>query len=139
MVDMGAAMIAETFLIEDVETTRALLRMILTQGPYRVAGEAGTLLSALQKLTKTKVDLVILDLEMPDGNGINVIPRLLEMHPAATIVVASAHNDAESVKGALEAGAHGYLIKPFTPSVLDNTISRAWRRSGKQALPETQS
>jgi DNA-binding NarL/FixJ family response regulator len=118
------------FLIEDVEATRALLRLLLGDTAYRVVGEASTLFTALQKLPTTPADIVVLDLQMPDGNGIDVVPRIRELYPDMVIVVASAQNDANSVQSALQMGAQGYLIKPFTPGALENTLGRALRRAG---------
>ncbi len=118
------------FLIDDVEATRSLMRLLLGETDYEVVGEAGTLLAAQQKLASTPSDIVILDLEMPDGNGINLIPRIIEINPDMVIVVASAHNDAGSVQTTLQMGAHGYLIKPFTPNALESTLARALRRAG---------
>ncbi|XLZ69959.1 response regulator transcription factor [Massilia sp. SR12] len=106
------------------------MRILLGETQYRVVGEAGTLMSAQQKLSSTPTDIVILDLEMPDGNGINLVPRLMEINPNMVIVVASAHNDASSVQTALQMGAHGYMIKPFTPNALESTLARALRRAG---------
>lgn len=129
---------ASVFIIDDVDTTRALIRLLLASGPFEVVGEAGTLQAALQKLTSIKPDLIILDVEMPDGNGIDVIPRLRAKLPDVTVVVASAHNDGGSVHSALQMGAHGYLIKPFTPGALEDTIARAWLLSGKGQLVTSQ-
>lgn len=126
------------FLIEDVESTRSLIRLLLGESSYRIVGEAGTLLTAQQKLSTTPADIVILDLEMPDGYGINLVPRIMELNPDMVIVVASAHNDANSVQSALKMGAHGYLIKPFTPRALEDTMARALRRAGRKA-PEPHS
>ncbi|XLZ71403.1 response regulator transcription factor [Massilia sp. SR12] len=126
---------ASTFIIDDVDTTRSLIRLLLKSTPYEVVGESDTLLGAFQKLVVTKPDLIILDVEMPDGNGIDAIPNLRAILPDVTVVVASAHNDAGSVRSALQMGAHGYLLKPFTPGALEDAIAGAWRRSGKAHLP----
>lgn len=127
------------FLVDDVEATRSLMRLLLAETEFRVVGEAGTLMSAQQKLSSTPADIVILDLEMPDGNGINLVPRLKEINPDMVIVVASAHNDASSVQTALQMGAHGYMIKPFTPNALESTLARALRRAGYSVpLPRSQ-
>lgn len=128
----------KVFLIEDVESTRSLMRLLLRETSYRVVGEAGTLVSALERLAATPVDIVILDLQMPDGNGIDLVPKIREIYPDAVIVVASAHNDAGSVQSALQVGAQGYLIKPFTPKGLESTLARALRRAGL-SVPEPHS
>jgi DNA-binding NarL/FixJ family response regulator len=86
--------------------------------------------TALERLPQIPADIVVLDLEMPDGNGINLIPRIRELNPDMVIVVASAHKDANSVQSALQMGANGYLIKPFTPAALETTLARALRRAG---------
>jgi two-component system, chemotaxis family, chemotaxis protein CheY len=118
------------FLIDHVEATRSSMRVQLAKTAYRVVGEAGNLVSALQKLAATPADIVVLDLELSDGNGLDAIPCILELKPNMIIVAASIRNDADSVESALRRRAHGYLIKPFTVGALQSAIVRASRRAG---------
>lgn len=122
---------ASIFVIDEVETTRALIRRLLADGPFEVVGEAGTFQSALQKLANSTPDLIILGVEVPGGLGVDAIAKLRTLHPEVALVVASARSDAGSVYSALQLGAHGYLIKPFAPGVLEDTIASALHRSGK--------
>jgi two-component system chemotaxis response regulator CheY len=121
------------FLIEDVDATRALLRLLLLEMKFQVVGEAGTIFKALQLLPDANADMVMLDLNLPDGDGIEMVARVLEVNPQMVIVVVSAHNDASSVQKALQKGAHGYLIKPFTPKALESCIARAQSRASNMA------
>ena len=130
----GNSMNARVFVIDDVETTRALIRMLLRGASFDIVGEAGTLLTALQKVTSLRPDVVILDLEMPDGNGINLISQLRDINPDVRIVVASAHSDSVSVEAALHSGADGFVIKPFTAGTLENALARALKRGNRSSV-----
>lgn len=121
---------ASVFIIDDVEMMRALIRRLLADGPSEVVGEAATFQSALQKLADVRPDLIILSIEVADANGVDAIAKLRASHPDVALLVASTHNDAGSVYSALQMGAHGYLIKPFAPGVLEDAITRALHRSG---------
>lgn len=121
-------MTVQVFIIDDTESTRALIRTILRPTKFHVIGEATTLHSASEKVTAQSVDIVILDHELPDGDGIDFIPQLRELCPRAVIVVASSHNDPPTVRAALQSGAQGYVIKPFTAGALEDSLKGAWQR-----------
>ena len=103
-------------LIEDDAPVRLRLARILSEWPgARLVGACGTLADALQVIEHIPIDLLIADLKLPDGNGIQAIRLLRERQPAAEAMVISVLADDRTVIEAIEAGATGYLLKDSDP------------------------
>lgn len=99
-------------LVEDDEPIRRRLAAILAawQGAALVA-ECGTLAEALRAIKAEEFDLLVTDLKLPDGNGIEAIRLLRQTRPSAEAMVISVMTDERIVLDAIEAGAAGYLLK----------------------------
>jgi DNA-binding NarL/FixJ family response regulator len=99
-------------LVEDHLLVRSGLRHLLeARGPVRVVGEAGSCREALELLEKVQADVAILDVSLPDGTGIALCQRLRERFPELRLLALSMHEDAEYVRGFLQAGGQGYVSK----------------------------
>ena len=91
---------------------RAGIRALLAGLPdVEVVGEASTGPEALTLAESLRPDLVLLDISMPELNGLEVASRLIKTEPKRRIVFLSMHTDAVYVRRALQAGASGYLVK----------------------------
>jgi DNA-binding NarL/FixJ family response regulator len=88
-----------------------LAAMLATQPDFEVVGEAGTGAAAVTEAARLRPDVVLMDLEMPELDGIEAIRRLRTADPAAQVVVLTAFDTDERIVGALQAGAQGYLLK----------------------------
>lgn len=120
------------FLADDHPALRAGLASILNGQPdFAVVGEAGTGREALE--SAVEADVYIVDLRMPDGDGIHVIGRLLERDPEIKVLVLTTFDNEEDVFRALEAGARGYMLKDTTTDELSAAIRQVW--SGGRHLP----
>ena len=99
-------------LIDDHPIVREGLAAILEDQPdFQVVGAAGSAEEALSLIERLAPDLVLLDLELGEMGGIEAIPEILHAAPEARILVFTAYDTDERVRGALEAGAGGYLLK----------------------------
>lgn len=99
-------------LAEDHKLFRNGLRQLLEQEPdFRIVGEADNGLEAQRLVTELRPDLLILDLSMPGGNGLEAIARVRKLCPHTRILVISMHDSAMHVRSAFREGAHGYLLK----------------------------
>lgn len=99
-------------LVEDHHLVREGLRMVLGHQPdLEVVGEAADAAGAFRMLDAVTPDVLLLDLSLPDSDGVRLIGSLLERHPAMRILVLSMHREAETVRQAFFAGASGYVVK----------------------------
>jgi response regulator NasT len=102
---------------DDESIIRMDLREMLTGLGYLVVGEAGDGLSAVNLGRELKPDLVIMDIKMPDLDGI-AAARILTEERIAPVLLLTAFSQTELVDGAKEAGVVGYIVKPFRESEL---------------------
>lgn len=101
--------------LEDHPETREWLCDIIVQAFVEIEiSEASSLAQARQLLRSKKFDLAIIDLNLPDGNGVEIIRELNQISPNTYCVVATIFDDDDYLFPALEAGAQGYLLKEQT-------------------------
>ena len=103
---------ARILLVDDYEPWRRFVRSILEpQEQWQIVGEAADGLDAIQKARKLKPDVVLLDIGLPNLNGIEASRCMGELVPDAKIVFLSQNQDRRIVKMALSNGVQGYLLK----------------------------
>jgi two-component system, NarL family, response regulator NreC len=99
-------------LADDHALVRHGFRMILAAQPdMEIAGEAGNGREAIDLVQKLKPDVVVMDVTMPELNGIEATRRLIELSPRTRVLALSMHKDNVYVREILRAGARGYLLK----------------------------
>lgn len=100
-------------LVDDHAMVRRGFRMILSQHPeeFEVVGEAGTGEQALGLARELRPDLVILDVAMPQMNGVEVTRQLTQNWPGIRVLILTMHKDSNYVRETLRAGAKGYVLK----------------------------
>jgi len=113
-------------IIDDTVFMRRLLRDVLRREGFEVR-EAASGTDGLDAFEETRPDLTVLDIAMPDMGGVDVLRRLLEREASARVLVVSATPAAQGAGQALEAGARGYLAKPFQPQQLVSAVKAALR------------
>jgi two-component system chemotaxis response regulator CheY len=125
------------FIIDDDGITRSLLRVIIHGDHYDVVGDAGTAESARLRLRSLRADIICLDVVMPDGNGLELLNWISEKQPKAAVLMVTASTDRSTVEQSLRNGAKGYIVKPFNPGTVMNTLDKiaaqihAQRAAGK--------
>src|SRR5207253_2695824 len=90
---------------------QGLVSVLGDEDDLEVVGAAGSGREAVARVQRLQPDVVLLDLEMPDLDGVQAIPQLLALRPGLGIVVFTAYDTDERVLGAVRAGARGYLLK----------------------------
>jgi DNA-binding NarL/FixJ family response regulator len=88
-----------------------LAAVLATQPDFAVAGEAGTGAETVRRALELGPDVLLLDLEMPEGDGVETLLRLRERESPARVIVLTAFDTDERILAALRAGAQGYLLK----------------------------
>ena len=89
-----------------------------------VCGTAGDVAQAVRVATATRPDVVLLDLQLPDGSGVDVARRLAEMEPRPRVLVLSASGEWQDVLDVMTAGATGYLVKSASATELVEGVRR---------------
>ena len=129
-------------LAEDEVISRMDLREMLENLGYSVIGEAGDGVAAVNLARTLKPDLVIMDIKMPELDGITAAETLAQER-VTPVLLLTAYSDKEFVDRAVDAGVMGYLVKPFAEAQLKPAIEVAlerWReiRQIQQDLAQTQ-
>jgi len=101
---------------------------------YEVVGSAANGEQVLEAALRLRPDLILMDIEMPELDGISATRRITAACPTA-IVVISAYSEPETVEAAMTAGASGYLVKPVTDDQLEPAIHGALTRFAGRLAP----
>jgi PAS domain S-box-containing protein len=117
---VGAARI---LVVDDELGPRESLRMLLKPAYQITTAESGR--AALDMLPQVRPDIVILDIKMPEMDGLEVLRRVKRADPSIEVVMITAYASLETVKLALTHGAFEYLIKPFSRQDLEDVVRRA--------------
>jgi DNA-binding NarL/FixJ family response regulator len=102
-------------IVDDHPLTRDALDGLLAQNGFDVVGQAASGQEAIELAGALKPDLVLLDLSMPEMDGLTALPLIQAVAPEAEIVVLTASEDEHNLLGAIRAGAAGYLLKSEPP------------------------
>lgn len=98
---------------DDAAFMRMMLKDILAKNGHEVVAEAGDGLEMLQKYDETMPDIVILDITMPNMDGLVALKELRKRHPNANVVMCSAMGQQSMVVDAIQSGAKDFIVKPF--------------------------
>jgi DNA-binding NarL/FixJ family response regulator len=115
------------FLLDDHEVVRRGVRELLeadSQGEIEVVGEAGTADEALRRLPAVRPDVAVLDVRLPDGNGVEVCREIRSNHPDIRCLMLTSFADDEALFDAIMAGAAGYVLKQVRGSDLVDNVKR---------------
>ena len=105
-------MATRVFLLDDHEIVRRGLRdLIEAEDDLEVVGEAGTADEALRRIPSTRPDVAVLDVRLPDGDGVSVCRDVRSSHPEVRCLMLTSFSDDEALLGAVMAGAAGYVLK----------------------------
>ena len=108
----GAGKPITVFLLDDHEVVRRGVRDLLEAEPdIRVAGEAGTASSALARIPALRPDVAVLDVRLPDGDGVSVCREIRSRMPGVACLMLTSFGDDEALFDAIMAGAAGYVLK----------------------------
>ena len=120
-------------IVDDHHVVRLGLRSLLSHtGGFRVVGEAGSVAEAVQMATQLTPDVVLMDIRLPDGSGVDACRKIKQENDEIRVVMLTSYSDEEAIVGSVMAGASGYLLKQATGALL----SQFRELSAKQAEAE---
>lgn len=109
----------QVLIVEDYEPLATVLRLVVNHGGgFQICGVAGDIPEAITLMEDTSPDLVIVDLNLPSGSGLDLIPRLRDIHPDARYLMFSQESPFVYASLAREAGASGYIQKGASVKVI---------------------
>ncbi|KAA3605848.1 MAG: DNA-binding response regulator [Calditrichaeota bacterium] len=118
-------------IVEDNQHLASDTQQFLTENGYLVEHVA-MLIAASEKISTYNYDVVVLDLGLPDGNGLQLIPEIKEKNPETGILIVTAKNSLNEKVEGLEIGADDYITKPFHKAELNARIRSIIRRRNSQ-------
>ncbi len=98
---------------DDAAFMRMMIKDILTKNGYNVAGEAENGVKAVEKYNELKPDLVLMDITMPEMDGIQALKKIKEADSSALVIMCSAMGQQAMVIESIQAGAKDFIVKPF--------------------------
>jgi signal transduction histidine kinase len=114
---------AKILIVDDEDGIQKGCRRVLAEHGFHLEA-AFTIKEGLQKIQDSSFDLVLLDVMLPDGKGIDIIPRLHERDPDLICVVMTGYATAELAVQAMKAGAYNFITKPFSADLLLLTVNQ---------------
>ena len=115
-------------MVDDHEVVRIGLRTVLhNHHGITVVGEAGTRIAAVQAVNRLRPDIVLMDVRLPDGSGIDAGRSILASQPTTRIIFLTSYLDENSALAAVLAGAHGYVLKNIDSNLLIQSIRAVFK------------
>ncbi|MBG6237845.1 DNA-binding NarL/FixJ family response regulator [Mycetocola sp. CAN_C7] len=121
------------FVVDDHEIVRRGVAALLDNEPdIEIVGEAGSVAHARPRIAATAPDIALLDMRLPDGDGIDLCRDVRSQNPDVRCIILTAHDDDEAVYAAVLAGASGYVLKDMRSSALIDAVRAV--AAGRQLL-----
>ncbi len=117
-------MAGRILLVDDTSFMRRMLRDILAGAAFEIVGEARNGREAVELYGQLRPDLVVMDITMPEMDGIAAVREIVAADPSARIVMCSALGQDEPIMEALQAGARDFVLKPFVPGKVLEAVQK---------------
>lgn len=111
--------------VDDATFMRMMVKDILTKNGFDVVGEAENGQKAVEKYTELKPDLVIMDITMPEMDGIEAVKAIKKLNSDACVVMCSAMGQQGMVIESIQAGAKDFIVKPFQAERVVEAVTKA--------------
>ncbi len=119
--------------VDDFSTMRRIVRNLLKELGYSNVDEAEDGMMALSKLNSEKYDFVVSDWNMPNMDGLELLKQIRASNTLShlPVLMVTAEAKKENIIAAAQAGASGYVVKPFTAATLDEKLSKVFEKMAK--------
>ena len=116
---------ARVLVVDDAAFMRKMVRDALAKGGHEVVGQAGNGVEALAQFRELRPDLVTLDITMPEKDGLEMLKDVMELDPAAKVIMCSALGQESKVLESIKLGAKDFVVKPFQPDRVIDAVAKA--------------
>lgn len=113
-------------IVDDAAFMRMMIKDVLAKNGFEVVGEAENGIKAVEKYTELKPGLVIMDITMPEMDGIEAVKKIRAIDPDAKIIMCSAMGQQAMVIEAIQAGAKDFIVKPFQPDRVVEAVKKVF-------------
>jgi len=120
---------ANILIADDLSFMRMIQKEILTERGYTIVGEASDGREAVEKFKSLHPDLVLLDITMPNMNGLEAMRKIFSLDPKARVIMCSALGQQNLIVEAIKAGVKDFIVKPFKPERILSAIEKALKAS----------
>lgn len=115
---------ARVLVADDASFMRQMIREIVESEGFEVCGEASDGVEAVDEFKKLQPDVVTMDIVMPLKSGIDAVRGIIALDPGARVVMCSALGQETLVAEAIQAGAKDFIVKPFKPDAVIETLKK---------------
>jgi two-component system chemotaxis response regulator CheY len=115
---------ARILVADDASFMRQMIREIVESEGFEVCGEASDGIEAIDEYKRLQPDVVTMDIVMPRKSGIDAVRGIMDIDPTACVVMCSALGQETLVTEALQAGAKDFIVKPFKPDSVIDTLKK---------------
>jgi two-component system chemotaxis response regulator CheY len=112
-------------IVDDAAFMRMMIRDVLTKNGFEIVGEAENGQRAIEKYKELSPELVIMDITMPEVDGIQAVREIKKFNPSAKIIMCSAMGQQAMVIEAIQAGAKDFIVKPFQADRVVEAVKKA--------------
>lgn len=116
---------AKILIVDDSRTSRKILKNIIEENGYEIAGEAENGEIGVNLYKELKPDLVTLDITMPVMDGVSALKAIMEYDSSAKVIMVTAAGQKGNVVEAIKLGAFEFVTKPFDPDVIKDVFGKA--------------
>jgi len=114
----------KVLIVDDASFIRMLVKKLLTENGFEIAGEAEDGKSGVEKYKELKPDIVTMDITMPIMSGIEALKEIMEFDRNANVMMLTAMGQQSMVLEAINFGAKSFVVKPFKDDIFINTIKQ---------------
>jgi len=111
-------------IVDDAQFIRYSLKTMIEGNGFNVIGEAGNGIVAIKLFRQLEPDVVLMDITMPEMDGIEALKEIMKINPRAKVIMISAMGKEEMVREAILAGARGFIVKPFKEDTIIKTLEK---------------
>jgi two-component system chemotaxis response regulator CheY len=116
---------ARVLVVDDAAFMRKMVSDALTRGGHEIVGEAGTGTEAIVRFQELRPEVTTLDITMPEKDGITALREIIELDPAARVVMCSALGQESKVLESIKLGAKDFVVKPFQADRVLEAVGKA--------------